>query len=188
MPSLSLRVKILTVSDSADAGEKEDTTGPLLATHLEEAGYQVIERRIVADGIEPVAAALRDMTRDFVGLVVTTGGTGFSPRDLTPEGSMLVIEREAPGLSGAMRSVNALGRLSRARAGIAGRSLILNTPGSPSGALENLDAVLDVLPHALELLRGEADPHPPDMGGSTATSSPGPTTVRESAGSPFTQI
>jgi molybdenum cofactor synthesis domain-containing protein len=160
--------------------------GPLLATHLEEAGYQVIERRIVADGIEPVAAALRDMTRDFVGLVVTTGGTGFSPRDLTPEASMLVIEREAPGLSEAMRSVNALGGLSRARAGIAGRSLILNTPGSPSGALENLDAVLDVLPHALELLRGEADP--PDMGGSTATSSPGPTTVRESAGSPFTQI
>ncbi len=87
-----------------------------------------------------------------------------------------------------MRGVNALGRLSRARAGTTGCSLILNTPGSPTGAIETLDAVLDVLPHALELLRGEADPHPLGMGGRAATSSPGPTTVFEFASSPLTPI
>jgi molybdenum cofactor synthesis domain-containing protein len=168
---MSLAVKILTVSDSVDAGRREDLAGPLLAVRLEQAGYEVVERRVVPDGVDSVATALRESVLDFAGLIVTTGGTGFAQRDLTPEATLLVLEREAPGLSEAMRAVSALGSLSRARAGTAGKSLILNTPGSPAAAVESLEAVLEVLPHALGLLQTAGDPHPPDMGGSTAISS-----------------
>ena len=101
-----------------------------------------------------MVAALRSLTSGFSGLVVTTGGTGFGPRDLTPEGTRAVLEREAPGLAEAMRLVSPLGRLSRASAGTVGRTLVLNTPGSSKGAVETLDAVLDVVPHALDLLAG----------------------------------
>ena len=99
-----------------------------------------------------MAGALRELSSGFAGLVVTTGGTGFAPRDLTPEGTRSVLEREAPGLAEAMRLVSPLGRLSRGVAGIAGSAIILNTPGSPKGAVECLDAVIDVVPHALALL------------------------------------
>lgn len=150
--------KILTVSDGVIAGTRDDRSGETLAAHLSDAGYAVVERRAVADGIESVARALRDMAEGFAGLVVTTGGTGFGPRDLTPEGTRAVLEREAPGLAEAMRLVNPLGRLSRQRAGTMGECLVLNLPGSTSGAVECFDAVADVVPHALELLRGER-PH-----------------------------
>jgi molybdenum cofactor synthesis domain-containing protein len=166
-----LAAKILTVSDSVDAGRREDKGGSVLASRLEKAGYQIVDRRVVPDGVGSVARALEELARDFAGLIVTTGGTGFSPRDLTPEATLLVLDREAPGLGEAMRSVSPLGRLSRARAGTAGQSLILNTPGSPVGALESLEAVLDILPHALELLCGEASPHPSAAGDKTAHSS-----------------
>lgn len=167
--SVDLAAKILTVSDSVVAGGREDTAGPRLAILLEEHGYAVVERRAVADGIESVALALREMTTNFSGLLVTTGGTGFSPRDLTPEATMKVVDREAPGLAEAMRTASPLGRLSRARAGTIGHCLILNTPGSPRGATEYLEAVLDVLAHALELLSGDQNQqHPPEIGGSTA--------------------
>jgi molybdopterin adenylyltransferase len=106
----------------------------------------------VADGAESVAAALTDMTDGFAGLVVSTGGTGFAPRDQTPEGTRMVIEREAPGLAEAMRLVSPLGRLSRGIAGVRGQAIVCNTPGSPKGCVEQLEAVLDVLPHALRLL------------------------------------
>jgi len=161
--------KILTVSDSVVAGSREDTAGPRLATLLEEHGYRIDERRAVSDGTESVALALREMAENFSGLLVTTGGTGFSPRDLTPEGTMKVVDREAPGLAEAMRMASPLGRLSRARAGTIGNCLILNTPGSPRGATEYLEAVLDVLGHALELLGDDQyQQHPPEIGGSTA--------------------
>jgi molybdopterin biosynthesis enzyme MoaB len=111
------------------------------------------------------------MARDFAGVIVTTGGTGFSPRDLTPEATLMVLEREAPGLAEAMRLTNPLGRLSRARAGTIGTALVINTPGSPGGALEYLESVLDVLAHALELLAGHSEHHPPETGGNTAISS-----------------
>jgi molybdopterin adenylyltransferase len=163
--------KILTVSDSVDAGLKEDGSGPLIAQYLEHVGFTIVDRRVVPDGIEPVAGALRELTQDFSGLVVTTGGTGFSPRDLTPEASLLVFDREAPGLAEAMRMANPLGRLSRARAGTVGHCLVLNTPGSSKGAIEYLDAVADVMVHVLELLDGQSSQHPPETGGSTATSS-----------------
>jgi molybdopterin adenylyltransferase len=163
--------KVLVVSDSASRGEREDLAGPRLVARLEEAGYVVAERQIVADGAGSVAFALREAAEGFAGLVVTTGGTGFAPRDQTPEGTMSVLEREAPGLAEAARLVSPFGRLSRARAGTLGRTIVLNLPGSPTGALECLEAVLDVLPHALALLLGESAPHPPETGGSTATSS-----------------
>lgn len=147
-------VKVLTVSDGVVAGSRDDRSGAALAERLESAGFEVVERRVTADGVEAVASALEDLTRDFAGLVVTTGGTGFGPRDLTPEGTRAVIEREAPGLAEAMRLVSPLGRLSRAVAGSVGRALVVNTPGSSAGAVETLDAVLDVVPHALELLSG----------------------------------
>ena len=168
---MGLAAKVLIVSDSVVSGDREDAAGPLLAARLESAGYTVEELRVTADGVASVATALRDLAAGFAGLIVTSGGTGFSPRDQTPEGTLDVIDREAPGLSEAMRLVNPLGRLSRSRAGIAGRSLILNCPGSPRGAVECLEAVLDVLPHALELLAAGQSPHPPETGGSTAISS-----------------
>jgi molybdenum cofactor synthesis domain-containing protein len=168
--------KVLTVSDSVSAGQSEDQSGPRLASRLEEAGYQVIERRVVSDGIESVASALRELSAGFAGVIVTTGGTGFSPRDLTPEATLLVIEREAPGFGEVMRATHVLGPLSRGRSGTAGQSLIVNTPGSPTGALESLEAILDLLDHALATLHGEVGHHhPPEIGGSTATSSSGPT-------------
>lgn len=166
-----LLAKVLIVSDSSAAGTREDTAGPLLVARLEHAGFTVVTHQVVPDGVASVATTLRSLSNDFAGLIVTSGGTGFSPRDLTPEGTLQVIDREAPGLSEAMRLVNPLGRLSRARAGTVGHCLIVNCPGSPKGAVECLDAVLDVVPHALELLRGDASTHPPDTGGSTAISS-----------------
>lgn len=131
------------------------------------AGFAVDLRRVVADGIEPVASALREMCDGFAGLLVTTGGTGFSPRDLTPEATREVIEREAPGVAEAMRLINPLGRLSRGIAGTRATTLIVNLPGSPRGAIECLGAVIDVIPHALELLIG-AQPHRSPSGEPTA--------------------
>lgn len=149
--------KVLTVSDGVVAGTREDKSGEALAVHLAARGFEVVERRVTEDGIEAVAAALRDLTDGFAGLVVTTGGTGFGPRDLTPEGTLKVLEREAPGLAEAMRLVSPLGRLSRAVAGTVGESLVLNTPGSTKGCIETLEAVLDVIPHALRLLAGHRE-------------------------------
>jgi molybdopterin adenylyltransferase len=139
-------------------GTREDKSGAALAARLGEAGFEVVEQAVSADGVEAVADALRRLCDGFAGLIVTTGGTGFGPRDLTPEGTRQVLDREAPGLAEAMRLVNPLGRLSRAVAGTVGQALVLNTPGSTNGAVECLEAVLDVVPHALSLLAGER-PH-----------------------------
>ena len=154
-----MRAKVLTVSDGVVAGTREDRSGAALAERLVAGGWEVLDRRVVADGTESVAGALAELTRDFAGLVVTTGGTGFAPRDLTPEGTRAVLEREAPGLAEAMRLVNPKGRLSRGVAGTVGRAIVLNTPGSAAGAVECLDALLDVLPHALALLAEEPTEH-----------------------------
>lgn len=168
---MQLVAKILTVSDGAAAGTRDDGAGPLLAARLEAAGFVVTERRVVPDGVANVAGALRELTEGFSGLVVTTGGTGFAPRDLTPEATMSVIDREAAGFAERMRTTHPLGALSRGRAGVAGHALVINTPGSPKGAVEHLEAILDLVPHALGLLQGDEDHQPPDTGGSTATSS-----------------
>jgi molybdopterin adenylyltransferase len=151
---VALLAKVITVSDGVVDGTRDDASGAALGDRLESAGFEVVERRVVPDGVESVAAALRDACAGFAGLVVTTGGTGFGPRDLTPEGTREVLDREAPGLAEAMRLVSPLGRLSRAVAGTIGAALVLNTPGSTKGCVETLDAVLDVVPHALDLLAG----------------------------------
>ncbi len=154
-----LRAKVLTVSDGVVYGTREDRSGVALVDQLAAAGFMVDDHQVVADGVENVAGALVAMSEGFAGLIVSTGGTGFTPRDLTPEGTRQVIEREAPGLAEAMRLVNPLGRLSRGIAGIRGMSIICNTPGSPKGCVEQLDAILDVLPHALRLLHSTPTDH-----------------------------
>lgn len=150
-----LAAKVLTVSDSVRAGRTDDASGPALVAALEEAGFSVAGHDVTEDGIDAVSAAIRAMCAGFSGLLVTTGGTGFGPRDLTPEATASVLERHAPGLAEAMRLTNPKGRLSRGLAGTLGGCLVLNTPGSPAGAVESLRAVLDVLPHALRLLGGD---------------------------------
>jgi molybdenum cofactor synthesis domain-containing protein len=155
-----LRAKVLTVSDGVVAGTRDDTSGLALVDHLREAGYVVEEHRLCPDGAEEVANALSHMAYGFNGLIVTTGGTGFGPRDKTPEGTRRVLDRRASGLAEAMRSVNPLGRLSRGVAGTRGEALILNVAGSTKGAVEMLDGVLDIVPHALRLMAGEDTAHP----------------------------
>jgi molybdenum cofactor synthesis domain-containing protein len=147
------------VSDGVVHGTREDRSGAALAERLAADGYAVVDHRVIADGAESVAGALEQMADGFAGVIVSTGGTGFTPRDLTPEGTRAVVEREAPGLAEAMRLVSPLGRLSRGIAGIRGRAIILNTPGSTKGCVEQLDAVLDVLPHALRLLAESPTSH-----------------------------
>ena len=147
-----LLAKVLTVSDGVVHGTREDLSGAALADALAAAGFTVVERGLTADGADEVATALTRLCDGFAGVVVTTGGTGFAPRDQTPEGTRRVIEREAPGLAEAMRLVNPLGRLSRGIVGIRGQAIVCNTPGSPKGCVEQINAIVDVLPHALRLL------------------------------------
>jgi len=149
-----LAAKVLTVSDGVAAGTREDSGGSAVTELLQSYGYVVVERRTITDGDREVAAALEVMAVGFLGLIVTTGGTGFGPRDQTPEGTKSVIDREAPGLAEAMRLANPLGRLSRGVAGTRDRALVCNVPGSPKGAVECLEAVLDVIPHAIDLMSG----------------------------------
>ncbi len=149
-----LAAKVLTVSDGVIAGTRDDRSGDALVTRLGAADFEIVDRTAVADGTDTVSRALRALAAGFSGLIVTTGGTGFGPRDLTPEGTTEVLERHAPGLAEAMRLVSPLGRLSRQTAGVIGQALILNLPGSPKGSIECLDAVIDVVPHALDLLAG----------------------------------
>ena len=158
-----LWAKVLTVSDGVAEGTREDRSGRALVVRLVEAGFEVLEHGVSEDGVDPVAAALRGLTAGFTGLVVTTGGTGFGPRDLTPEGTRAVIERDAPGLAEAMRRASdapgrPYGMLARGVCGVVDRALVCNLPGSASGAVECLETILPALPHALDLLAG-GHPH-----------------------------
>lgn len=152
----TIRAVVITVSDGVIAGTRDDRSGEALAACLEGHGFAVVARMQVADGVESVRDALIEAADGFNGVIVTTGGTGFGPRDLTPEGTRAAIERDAPGLAEAMRLVNpnGLGRLSRAIAGVRGEALIINTPGSTKGTVETIEAVIDVVPHAVDLLAG----------------------------------
>lgn len=155
-----LEAKVLTVSDGVMQGTREDRSGAALEDYLTGAGWRVVERTAIADGVDSVAGELKRLAGGFHGMIVTTGGTGFGPRDSTPEGTRAVIDREAPGLAEAMRLVNPLGRLSRGVAGTLGTALVLNTPGSSKGCVETVDAVIDVVGHAVRLLVDNYDPHP----------------------------
>ena len=154
-----MEAKVLTVSDGVVAGTRDDLSGRALVDRLEELGYDIVEHHLTADGSDAVANVLTTMADGFAGVIVTTGGTGFGPRDQTPEGTLDVIDRQAPGLAEAMRAVNPLGRLSRGVAGTIGQTLVCNLPGSPKGCVEQLDAIADIIPHALELLADEPTSH-----------------------------
>lgn len=136
-------------------GEHVDASGPAVTEALRAAGFEVVEQATVADGAASVAGDLARMASSFTGLVVTTGGTGFGPRDLTPEGTAEVIDRLAPGLGEVMRRSSPTAPLSRGIAGVRGHALVINLPGSPSAAVECLTSVLDLLPQALAILAGE---------------------------------
>ncbi len=161
---------VLTVSDGVSAGTRDDASGRALVELLNRRGFSTVAHRVVADEREEIEAALRDLVTE-ARLVVTTGGTGLGPRDVTPEATKAVIEREAPGLPETMR---ALGRvqapmaiLSRGAAGVLHEALILNLPGSPKGAVESLESVISVLPHALDLIAGHTRHDPGFAAGHT---------------------
>jgi molybdenum cofactor synthesis domain-containing protein len=156
---MALAAKVLTVSDGVVEGTRADKSGDALVDALVAAGFDVVDRRVVADGIDSVASAVRELCDGFAGLVLTTGGTGFGPRDLTPEGTRAVIEREAPGVAEAIRRASdeggrGFGMLSRGVAGARGEALICNLPGSSGGACEGFAVIAPVVAHALELLAG----------------------------------
>jgi molybdopterin adenylyltransferase len=156
-----LRAAVITVSDGVTHGTRADESGDLAERQLTESDYEVIDRVVVADDQPAIVAALRAQVDAGTRLIVTTGGTGFGPRDVTPEATAEVIERPAPGLSELMRAAGLqhtpMAALSRGVTGAAGSSLILNLPGSPKGVKESLDAVIQVLPHALRLLAGDTE-------------------------------
>jgi molybdopterin adenylyltransferase len=156
---VALVAKVLVVSDGVMEGSRVDNAGNKVKERLLEAGWDVVAHEVTADGIDEVASALRELVAGFAGLVVTTGGTGFGPRDLTPEGTRLVIHREAPGLAEAMRRASdtpgkPFGMLGRGMCGTVGQSIVCNLPGSSNGAVECIEVILPALPHALDLLVG----------------------------------
>jgi molybdenum cofactor synthesis domain-containing protein len=154
-----IKAAILTVSDSCARGEREDISGQTIEDMLVAAGFEVCEKKIVADDQEAIANELRSVSdKAIVDIVLTTGGTGLGPRDITPEASSSVCERMVPGLGevlraeGLKKTKNAV--LSRGVAGIRNKTLIINLPGSPKGAKESLGVILDVLPHAVDMMLG----------------------------------
>lgn len=160
---------VVTCSDAVASGHREDGSGDAVAAQLTDAGFTVVRRETVADEHDAIATVLRALADDGgVALIAITGGTGFGPRDVTPEATTAVIERPAPGLAEAMRAAGRVSTpmadLSRGVCGVRGSTLLLNLPGSPRGATESLAAVLGVLPHALDLLAGDTRRHPPGHG------------------------
>lgn len=166
-----ITVGVLTISDGVSRGQRVDTSGPRIEELVSTLNTRVVERAVVPDEREQIAARLRDWTdRHGVELIITTGGTGLAPRDVTPEATRDVIDREVPGLAERMRMETAQQNihavLSRGVCGARGRTLILNLPGNPKGVEEMLSVALPVLPHAIDILKGlQADHTPPKEGG-----------------------
>lgn len=152
------RAVVITVSDRSAAGEREDASGPVAVELLREAGWECPDARVVADGADSVETALRQALDGGAGLVVTSGGTGVSPRDQTPEGTARVIEREVPGLAEELRRRGALekpaGMLTRGLAGVTASALIVNLPGKPAAVASGVPVVLSVARHVVDQLAG----------------------------------
>ncbi len=155
-----IRAAVITVSTKGSRGERVDESGPALCAGLTGAGHEVVFQELVPDDVERIATAIIAAARAGANVVLTSGGTGLSPNDLTPEATRRVIDREAPGIAEALRSrslqITAHGMLSRGVAGSLGSALVVNLPGSPKAARESLEVLLPVLPHAVELLAGES--------------------------------
>lgn len=153
-----ITVAVLTLSDKGSKGEREDLSGPAISEMLKGIGAEVKHYAVLPDEIEMIKEKLISYSR-LVDLILTTGGTGLSPRDVTPEATLDVIDREIPGIAEAMRSEGlkktSRAMLSRAVAGVKGRALIINLPGSPRAVKENLEVILDVIPHAVEKIKGD---------------------------------
>lgn len=153
-----ITVGIITVSDRSSRNEREDLSGPEIRRWAQGKEYTVLKEAIVPDEIEDISQVLRDFSDEGIQVIFTTGGTGFAPRDVTPEATLAVLEKEAPGFTEAMRQksmeITPHGMLSRARSGIRKKSLIINLPGSPKAVRENLSFIEKAIPHAVELLRG----------------------------------
>ncbi len=159
---MTIRTAVLTVSDRCYRGEREDISGRILADKIQAAGWLLVHTGIVPDELDLIQTKLIEWCESGnIDLILTTGGTGFAPRDITPEATNAVIERNTPGLTEAMRlaslKITPHAMLSRASAGIRKRTIIINLPGSPKSAIENLEVVAPVLPHAVSLLRNEPD-------------------------------
>ena len=159
---MTLRIGILTVSDRSSRGERADTSGPALEAVVTQLGWVVARTGIVPDHLTAIQETLVDWVESGeIDVILTAGGTGFNRREVPPDATLAVIERVAPGISEAMRAASLQATphamLSRAVAGIRGRTLVINLPGSLKGAVENLQVVLPVLPHAVQLLRDEPD-------------------------------
>jgi len=159
---MSIRIGIITVSDRSSRGERADTSGSALVEAVSQQGWQIIRTAIVPDELEKISKIMVEWSDSGeVDIILTTGGTGFSRRDVTPEATQAVIQRSTPGLTEAMRSaglrITPHAMLSRATAGIRARTLIINLPGSPRGATENLAVVLPALPHAVQLLQEDPE-------------------------------
>ena len=155
-----IRAGIITVSDRGSQGIREDASGPAIAVMLREQGIEVCRSCIVPDEIRPIAEAITGYTdEEDIDLILTTGGTGVGPRDVTPEATMEIIDKQVPGFAEAMRShsmaITPYAMISRAVAGIRGRCLIINLPGSPKAARENLSVILPALQHAVEKIKGD---------------------------------
>lgn len=155
---MTIRFGILTLSDRSSRGERADSSGPALANLIQAEGWSVVKKSLLPDE----ESAIREMLISWadggeMDIILTTGGTGFSPRDMTPEATRAIIEREAPGLAEAMRAaslkVTPHAMLSRIVTGIRKKTLIINLPGSPKGAVENLQVIIPVIPHAVQLLQ-----------------------------------
>ena len=161
---MPIRAGVLTISDKASRGERADTSGAAIVELLSTIDAAVQRSQVVPDEAGQIASTLRSWAdSDELDIIITTGGTGLCPRDVTPEATAEVIERPVPGLGEAMRAAGLkhtpLAALSRGVAGVRGRCLIVNLPGSPKGVRENLSTVIDMLPHAVELLRGRVGDH-----------------------------
>jgi len=157
---MTIRFGILTISDRSSRGEREDASGPALARLIQAEGWSIVKQAVIPDDESVIRETLIEWAEgDELSVITTTGGTGFSPRDVTPEATRAVIDREAPGLAEAMRAVSLKitphAMLSRIVTGMRKKTLIVNLPGSPKGAVENLQVILPVLPHAIQLLRDD---------------------------------